>query len=42
MKVATTLRLPEELKKELEKEAQAQYMSFNSYILYLIKLARCR
>jgi len=32
-KVQTTIRLPSELKKELEKQAQEKGISFNAYVL---------
>jgi predicted HicB family RNase H-like nuclease len=46
MKIAreqTTLRMPQELKEDLMKEAQEKGYSFNAYILVLIDIARqCR
>jgi predicted HicB family RNase H-like nuclease len=39
----TILRMPQELKEELMKEAQEKGYSFNAYILVLIDIARqCR
>ena len=40
MREQTTLRLPSELKEELQKEAQESGMSFNDYVLWLIRRGR--
>ena len=39
-KVQTTIRLPAELKEELEREASKRGISLNSYILMLIDIGR--
>lgn len=39
-KVTTTLRLPEELKEQLHREATEMGFSFNTYVLILICKAR--
>lgn len=38
MKEQTTIRLPAELKKELEKQAQEKGLSFNAYVLTIINM----
>ena len=40
MREQTTLRLPSELKEELQREAQEKGMSFNDYVLWLIRRGR--
>ena len=40
MREQTTLRLPPELKEELQREAQENGMSLNDYLLWLIRLGR--
>ncbi len=40
MREQTTLRLPSELKEELQREAQRKGMSFNAYVLLLIDRGR--
>lgn len=37
----TTLRLPAELKEQLQKEASVKGISLNGYILFLINVGRC-
>ena len=36
MREQTTLRMPEELKEQLQKEAEKKGISFNAYLLLLI------
>lgn len=36
----TTIRLPSELKEQLQREAERMGMSFNGYLLWLIDKAR--
>lgn len=36
----TTLRFPPELKEKLQREAQERGVSFNEYVLWLIRKAR--
>ena len=39
-KIQTSVRIPEQIKEELMREAQVLGLSFNSYILMLIRKAR--
>lgn len=37
MKILTSLYIPVDLKKELEKEAQQKGLSYNSYVIMILK-----
>jgi len=40
MREQTTIRLPSELKEQLQKEAESKGISFNDYLMWLIDKAR--